>query len=127
MRIMAVDYGRKRVGIASTDESGRFALPRMVLSNNKDLIKEVVKMSEEDNIDTIVIGESMNLDGIPNPIHKDILEFKSLLEQKGLRVALHPEVYTSQEASRLQGESDMLDASAAALILKSYIDSHDNN
>ena len=71
----------------------------------------------------VVIGESKNLDGTPNPINAKVEEFKKMLEERGVEVVLHPEVFTTQEAIRLQGENELTDASAAALILKNYLDS----
>jgi len=126
MKLMAIDYGLKRVGVASTDESGEFAIPRMVLENTDNLVSEVVKFAQENKIEKIVVGESRNLDGTPNVILKDIDIFVDFLREKGLDVVLHTEVYTSMEAERLQGRNALRDASAAALILKSYIDLQNN-
>jgi len=124
MKLMAVDYGSKRVGIASTDESGEFAIPRMVLENTDDLVSEVIKFVKENKIEKVVVGESRNLDGSPNPILEEVDIFVDNLRAAGLDVMLHTEVYTSLEAERLQGKNAMLDASAAAIILKSYIDTN---
>ncbi len=119
---MAIDYGSKRVGIASTDETGRFALPRIVLENDKTLLDKVLKFKDEEGIEKVVIGESRNLDGGVNPIQAEIEEFKKALEKRGVETILHPEIFTTVEARRLQGENMMTDASAAALILKSFLD-----
>lgn len=119
---MAIDYGAKRVGIASTDETGNFALPRAVWPNDKTLLDKILKLKEEEGIEKIIIGESRNLDGSTNPIQKEIDRFKSELEKRGVEVVSHPEVFTTIEAQRLQGQTEMVDASAAALILKSFID-----
>ncbi|MEK7461620.1 MAG: Holliday junction resolvase RuvX [Patescibacteria group bacterium] len=123
MKLMAIDYGEKRVGIASTDEKGEFALPRAVWSNDKTLIDKVLKFKEEEKIEKIIIGESRNLGGDLNPIQKAIDKFKRKLETSGAEIVSHPEVFTTLEARRLQGQTEMTDASAAALILKSYLDS----
>lgn len=120
---MGIDYGEKRVGIASTDESGQFALPRMVLPNNEDLLTRVVEFINENEIERVVLGESKNLNGAPNPILAEALKFKERLEARGVEVVLHPEVFTTMEARQIQGNTPMTDASAAALILKNYIDS----
>lgn len=119
---MALDYGEKRVGVASTDESGRFALPRMTLPNDKFLLARVLEFKNRDEAEKIIIGESKNLDGTPNPILEKAIEFKKLLEKEGVEVVFHPEVLTTVEARRIQGNTEHTDASAAALILKSYID-----
>ena len=47
MLLMAIDYGSKRVGIASTDETGHFALPRAVLENDRTLLDKVLKFKED--------------------------------------------------------------------------------
>lgn len=123
MKLMAIDYGIKRVGIASTDESGSFALPRLVLENDENLLDKVLKFKEDEKIGKVIMGESKNLAGDPNPIQREIEKLKGDLESRGVEVILHPEILTTVEARRLQGQTDMTDASAAALILKSYIDS----
>lgn len=123
MKLMAIDYGEKRVGIASTDETGEFALPRVVWPNDKTVMDKVLKFKEEEKIERIIIGESRNLGGGLNPIQKAIDKFKGELEANGADVVSHPEIFTTLEARRLQGQTEMTDASAAALILKSYLDS----
>jgi putative Holliday junction resolvase len=123
MHIMAIDYGEKRVGIASTDETGSFALPRVVWSNDQALVGRVLQFISDHSITRVILGESRNLDGQANAIQMAIEIFKHNLEGRGVEVYLHPEVFTTLEARRLQGQSHMTDASAAALILKSYLDS----
>ena len=122
MRLMAIDYGEKRVGVASTDESGHFALPRAVLDNDVTLLEKVVRFKEENKIDKLILGESKNFLGEDNLIQKKILDFKTKLEEKGVDVVMHPEILTTMEARQIQGQTDMTDASAAALILKSFLD-----
>jgi putative holliday junction resolvase len=123
MRLMALDFGEKRVGVASTDETGEFALPRLTLQNDETLLEKVVEFKLKEGIEKIIIGESRNLDGKPNQIMGAVENFKKTLEEKGIEVVLHPEVFTTMEARRLQGNTPFTDASAAAIILKSYIDS----
>ncbi|MHB1330599.1 MAG: Holliday junction resolvase RuvX [Minisyncoccota bacterium] len=123
MRLMGIDYGEKRVGIASTDEMGDFSLPRVVLDNTDNLINEIERLANDWQIECIVIGESKNFKGEPNKIQEKIEKLARELEDRGRKVELHPELLTSMEAERLQGHNEMHDASAAALILKSYIDS----
>ncbi|MBX4189599.1 Holliday junction resolvase RuvX [Candidatus Parcubacteria bacterium] len=123
--MMSIDYGEKRVGIASTDETGAFALPREVLPNDSELLPTVIKMAEEWQVERVVVGESKNFKGEDNAIMKAARFFAADLEAAGLSIVFHPEMLTSLEAKQIQGKNDMLDASAAALILKSYIDTHD--
>lgn len=123
MKLMAIDYGSKRVGIASTDDSGGFALPRAVWLNDDLLLDKVLKFKEENGIEKIILGESKNLKGEKNLIQKDIERFKQELEKRGADVFYQSEFLTTLEAKQLQGKTEMTDASAAALILKSFIDS----
>ncbi len=122
MKLMAIDYGEKRVGIASTDDSGHFALPRAVWPNDKTLLEKILKFKNDEGVEKIVLGESKNLKGDPNLIQVEIEKLKIELQSLGVEVIYHPEVFTTMEARRLQGQTEMTDASAAALILKSFID-----
>ena len=124
MRIIALDYGHKKVGVASTDESGVFALPRAVWPNDKHLIEKILELKEKEEVEKIIIGESKNFDNNPNPIAEKVNKFKEKLERQGVKVELHPEIFTTVEARQIQGNNEMTDASAAALILKNYIETH---
>ncbi len=119
---MAIDMGERRVGMASTDDSGNFALPREVYPNDGELVAKILEFKLKNAIDRVVIGESRNLDGRENEIMKEVYKLRDALVAQGVEVVLHPEIFTTQEAIRLQGENRMVDASAAALILKSYLE-----
>lgn len=127
MRIIGIDYGSKRVGLALSDEAGKFALPISVLANKPGLVMEIVKLAEANEAKEIVIGESKNYKGEANPIMTAALEFKKRLENLGFTVHLEPEFLTSAQAERIQGKHPKLDASAAALILQAYLDKIDSN
>ncbi len=123
---LGIDYGHKKVGLAISDESGRFAFPYGVLPNTVKLSAEIRAICEKEGIEKIVIGESLNLSGEPNPIQKKIKQFRAeLAEVVGLPVASEKEFFTSWEAKRLIDEEQkdpLTDARAAALILRSYLD-----
>jgi len=122
MRLLGIDYGSKRVGIAMSDEAGQFAMPFIVLRNSRNLVQEIVDIALENKVRTIVMGESKDYKGKANTIHPESLNLKKDLEEKSFEVIFEPEFMTSTQAERLQGKNDMLDASAAALILQSYLD-----
>ena len=122
MKLLGIDYGSKRVGIAFSDENGEFAIPSVVLNNSKNLLKDVLDLAKEKEIKEIVIGESKNYKGEANTILKESLKFKTELEKEGYTVYLEPEFMTSANAERFQGKNDLIDASAAALILQSFLD-----
>jgi putative Holliday junction resolvase len=124
-RILGIDYGSKRVGIAVSDEGLKFALPVSVIENNEDLLNKVIKIAKDYDVQIIVMGESRNYKGEVNPIFFASMEFKKQLEAQEFTVHLEPEFMTSVQAERWQGKNDMLDASASAIILQSYLDRSD--
>ena len=74
-------------------------------------------------IEEVVLGESRDFSGKENPLMKRIHGFKEQLSiTAGVPVFLFPEVLSSREAMRLQGDNDMNDASAAAIVLQSYLE-----
>ncbi|MBU1046679.1 Holliday junction resolvase RuvX [Patescibacteria group bacterium] len=123
MKYLGIDYGEKNVGIAISDDGGNLAFAKTVLDNDKNLLKNILKIIEDDRIEVIVVGESINLNGEENPIQKKILGFKKNLKEN-VKIPIHfqPEFLTSMEARRLQEGVKKIDASAAALILKSFLD-----
>ena len=120
---MGIDFGSKRVGIALTDESGSMAFPYKVLENNKNLLNEVLEIYHKENVTLVVIGESKNFAQEENAIMKQVHEFVAKLVAENVDVKLYPEFMTSLQSKHDQGKNDMLDASAATLILNSYLDS----
>jgi putative Holliday junction resolvase len=123
MRFIGIDYGKKRIGIAISDESGNFAFAHSVVENNKNAIKKIKKICEENNVAEIILGQSFDFKGLPNPIMKKIDKFKSLIEKETkLPVVYESETLTTKQAERIIGRTKKTDASAAALILNSYLE-----
>ncbi len=127
MRILGIDYGSKRIGIAVSDDAEQFALPVSVVTNSDVALSEIVEIAREHAVQEMVIGESRNYKGEPNSIFLDSLAFKNLLESKGYAVYFEPEFMTSVNAERFQGKNELHDASAAALILQSFLDKRRNS
>ncbi|OHA93815.1 MAG: hypothetical protein A3E02_02330 [Candidatus Zambryskibacteria bacterium RIFCSPHIGHO2_12_FULL_38_34] len=143
MKYLGIDFGSKRVGIAVSDETGRLAFPHSVIPNNDGLVEKILEIVKRENIEEIVVGESRDFKNIPNKIMEKIEEFKAVLEEKTkLKILFEPEFMTSSQAergimsrrpdtqsirgtgSRLKSreKNDMHDASAAAIILQSFLD-----
>lgn len=128
MRFLGIDYGTKRIGVAISDENGSFALPKEVVKAGTEAVVRIKELCDEYAVSEIVMGESRNYAGEENVVMKKANEFKKLLEEKtGLLIHMEQEFMTSAEAERLQGKNEMLDASAAALILKHYLDKKGKN
>ena len=122
MRFMGIDYGSRRVGVALSDESGTLAFPEATLVSGPKLAEEVASLAKTKGVERIILGESLDFKNRPNKIMEAVSIFKNELETvSGLSVIYEHEMMTSAAAARLQGGGNH-DASAAALILQSYLD-----
>jgi putative Holliday junction resolvase len=138
-RILCIDYGRKRIGLAISDESNRFALPLRTLeySNLQENINSIIKLVEEFNIERIVIGLPREpATGKITSLGKEIESFAKVLS--GLcdrEVVFCDEWYTTKQAESVLIEADIsrkkrrkyIDALSAVLILQSFLDSKQQN
>jgi putative holliday junction resolvase len=122
MRILGIDYGTKRIGIAVSNPEGTFAFPLEVVPYSKDVAQEIVAVAQKNDATEVVMGESKDYKGVANPSLHGAAILKEVLEKAGLTVYWEPEFMTSVQAERFQGKTDLSDASAAALILQSYLD-----
>lgn len=131
-KILGIDFGTKRIGLATSNMERNYAFPLKVIEaknmakseNMQEVIDEIVHIARAQEITEIVIGESKNFKGKENPIMTLVHEVKKKLEAVSppFTVILEPEFLTSAEAERHQGKGALLDASAAAIILQSYLD-----
>lgn len=122
MKYLGIDYGTKKIGLATSDLDGRFAQPFEIIVNTDTCVQYVADVCRERGVDTIVIGASQDLTGQDNPVMERIRPFAQRLEEvTDCAVVLEPEFYTTAHAAR-SGIDGVLDASAAALILQSYLD-----
>jgi putative holliday junction resolvase len=138
MRILGVDVGARRVGLAISDASGTLARPltTLVVTEELDAVgrvaESIVQLSrEDDGLDAVVIGLPRSLDGTPNDATTRVTAFVAALKSRtALPIALEDERLSSREAeSRLAARErdwrrrkEKLDAAAAAIILQDYLD-----
>jgi putative transcription antitermination factor YqgF len=122
MRLLGIDFGTKKIGLALTDESGSMAFPYDVVPNDAVFLQNIVSLIEKETITTVVIGHSLNLDGTPNAVQTNIESFIiDLTLQTPVPIHLEPEQMTTQQAATTTGRNNKTDAAAAALILESYL------
>lgn len=121
-RLLGIDYGGKRVGVAVSDEARKLAFPVSVVENTPELVAKIEKIALDNETREIIMGESRDYEGEPNEIMLESIEFKEKLEADGYTVFLEPEFMSSVQAERWQGKNKKSDASAAAIILQSYLD-----
>jgi putative Holliday junction resolvase len=122
MRILGIDYGTRRVGLALSDERGDFAYPHSVILNNNKLLSAIAELCQKEQVGQIVIGESKDYAGRPNIVMEEILKFvEKMTAEIKIPIDYEPEFLTSAEADQVVGGDDETDARAAAIILRSYI------
>ena len=131
MRYLGIDFGSKKVGLALSDEAGTMGFPHSIVPNTPSLAGDIAALAEKEGVGMIVIGESRDFAGNDNPIAAAARDFAATLAARtGLPVAWEPEMLTSREARRAYepvGKTRAprihaaVDASAAALILTSYL------
>ena len=123
MKYLGIDFGTKKVGVANSDEDGRLAFPMMICPNDKSLMTDILEIAKAMKISVIVIGESLDGHGKPNPVARLAREFAIELEYDlpNVKIAFEKEWYSSVEARRIDGERDV-DDRAAAIILQRYLD-----
>lgn len=140
MRVLGIDYGARRVGLALSDATGTLASPWRLVERPPSeaetlrLLADIVERlrREEEGLAAVVVGWPRRLDGSPTHQTALVEAFSRALEQRvGLRVVLQDERLSSHAANeRLaeRGERDWrvrkrkLDAAAAAVVLQDFLD-----
>ena len=122
-RILGIDFGTKRIGVALSDERGEMAFPLRVVKNDSRAISAIAEIARKNEVSKVVIGESKDFLMKDNPVMENIREFeKALYAEVNIEMVYEPEFLSSHQAHHLQGKNEMLDASAATIILQSYLD-----
>jgi putative Holliday junction resolvase len=137
-RVLAIDFGTRRLGLAISDVSATLARPLEVIAvrGGADAVDRVTRRigelaAEEDGLALIVVGLPRRLDGTPGDQTARVVAFIGALERRtSVKIVTEDERLSSREAeSRLAvGERDWrrrkarLDAAAAAVVLQDYLD-----
>lgn len=126
MRYLGIDFGTKRVGVALSDEGGMIAVPHATLPNDAKLLREVVRIAREREVAAVVFGDSKDFQMRDNKIMDAARAFADEVRKSDLDVRWHPEFMTSAQAERGTGKGLALDASAAAVMLQSFLEQEAN-
>lgn len=132
MKIMSVDLGKARTGIALSDESESFAFPREVITeyNEERLIERVANKAKEFDAALIVVGHPKNMDGSEGSRAEECAAIAKKIEEKsGIETILWDERCTTVSAhtalnytnTRGKKRKETVDAVAAVMILEDYL------
>ncbi len=122
MKILAIDFGTKRIGLAISDETQTLARELTILSPREfwQQIKEIV---EQEGIERVVVGLPLNMSGQQTDKTREAQQFFDQLQQQ-LRIPLEfmDERLSSVMAENLPGGRENIDSLAAQIILQNYLD-----
>jgi putative Holliday junction resolvase len=134
MRILGIDHGEKRIGLAISDETGTLARPLAVIQHVSRVVDaaQVAERAAAEGAGLIVVGQSFDEDGNPNAAGRSAARFaEALRQQTQIPVVMWDESLTTQDARAIRlgtgrsrkKRSGHLDDVAAAVLLQDYLDS----
>ncbi|MBR1970516.1 MAG: Holliday junction resolvase RuvX [Clostridia bacterium] len=137
MKIMGLDYGEARIGVAVSDALGMIATPLdTICEKNRDIqLKKTIEVAKENRVEKIVVGYPKHMDGTIGHRAQYTEEFaKDLSKSLGIPYELWDERLSSTEAHRILEEGGVsgkkrktkVDKIAAVIILQGYLDSCGN-
>ncbi|MDG2287772.1 MAG: Holliday junction resolvase RuvX [Candidatus Marinimicrobia bacterium] len=131
-RIIGIDFGLSKVGVAISDPSGIISMPLEVIryKEQKDLVKSLKKIALEKNVKTLVIGYPLNMNYKENNMTEIIDKFKMIMEKNDFEIYLEDERLSSEYAKKIMRQQniktgknkEMVDVLAASIILQTYLD-----
>ncbi|MDB6030873.1 MAG: rnhD [Verrucomicrobiales bacterium] len=134
MRILALDHGTKRIGVAVSDEMKMIATPlEFILAEPfAPVVERLKQLIREKEVEMILVGLPRNMDGSYGPAALKVQEFVAVLKETiAVPIKLWDERLTSAQANRFLIAADVrrnkrkekVDKTAAAILLQSYLDS----
>tara|TARA_B100000900_G_C20416995_1_gene649309 strand:- start:451 stop:870 length:420 start_codon:yes stop_codon:yes gene_type:complete len=135
-RIFGIDFGLSKVGISVSDPNKLISFPLKVIryKNIDDLINEIIVLSEEKNVNIIVLGYPLSMNFKKNDMTKRIEDFKVLLEEYKFKVFLQDERLSSESAKKtminenikIGHNKEKVDLIASTIILQTFLDKNNN-
>lgn len=126
MKILAIDLGTKKTGLALGDTEARVAVPFGCLREEKNTIDHIVAMAQEEGIEGFIVGVATAEGRQKNDQTQRTLQFINALEEKtGKQVFRVDEQFSSKEAQRIQdeyGSKITEDELAAMIVLQAWLD-----
>ncbi len=126
-KIMALDVGTKRIGIAISDYLHIIANRHSYISRDKDSVNKIVNIAKENNVKKIIIGVPYNMDGTQGSQAQDCIDFAGLIQ--GFEVVFEDERLTSETAEEnlkakkinFRKDKGLVDVESAGIILEQYL------
>lgn len=133
-RILGIDFGERRMGLALSDSLGKMAWPFLTFDTKEDgdFLQRIEQLIEKENVGEIVLGMPRNMDGSIGKKGKEVLEFsKKLASRIKIPITFWDERLTTVESLRvlrdtgakLHKHKKKVDTFSAAFILQGYLDS----
>ncbi len=132
MRMIGIDFGEKRIGVAAGDDRTRLAVPIATIESKGDPVAEIEAIAAEQAAEALVVGLPLSLSGAEGPQAARVREVAAALSERlTIPVHTHDERLTTTQAKRLPGGlprksksgATSLDAVAASIMLQAYMDS----
>jgi len=133
-RLLAIDYGARRVGLALSDPLKMIASPyrTIINKNNTILIEEIERIIAAEDVELTIIGLPLGMDGQKTEQTKKVEEFVDKLTDRGIIIKYEDERWSSVAAKRSMKEQNiksghnknLVDQTAAAIFLQQYLDRH---
>lgn len=127
MRYAALDWGQKRIGVALSDAEGILGLPYGVwqFRNFESFLKDLALFIEKEGVGALIVGLPLSFAQKNTRQTEEVRRAGEKIKAALIiPVMFENEVLTTKLAARYQGEGQKNDASAAALILQSFLDRH---
>lgn len=131
-RVLAIDYGEKRIGLALSDPMRIIASPLTTIENTPEAVSVITGIVDKEEVTEIIIGQPKKLDGTPGDLAQEIEKFVISLEQRtGKHIKPVDERFTSSIASgrileavpgkMKRRDKSLIDKHAAAVLLEGYL------
>lgn len=125
-RLLAIDFGEKRIGLATCDATGQVVAARRTLArkSDADAIREIVRFCRDEEVEAVVLGIPRSPEGIESPFAERVRSFgRKLTAEVHVPIDYHEETLTSWEAQHAEPHlsREEIDRSAAALLLTDYL------
>jgi putative Holliday junction resolvase len=127
VRILAIDFGEKRIGLATSDETGTLATARKTLQRRSDerAAREILEFCSQEEIGLVLLGLPRSPEGVESPFAARIRSFAAKLAARtAIPVRFHEETLTSNEALRRLppgATREEVDRMAAEVFLEDYL------